>query len=438
MRESARNATVMDYKLVELISKEGESVFAHLEILKQSPVLKRKYHGDFKDKTLDKLELLDTYSTAEIHSLLDFMYGAIPTHKYTFKDLFTFYEMTDVLALDDFMDQCKKAIVKVCRKDPTILFEALDYEKKHSHPDLKSALLDTLGNNFLKKLSEANQKLFHAYALDQSKQDEALGAALLGLCYEYGMVVEKDRKEAFGLYNLSAEQKNSFGQCFVARCYQIGIGCEKDIKKAVLFYTLSSDQGCLRAKNNLGVCYEKDEGKDLAKAFALYKYCADEGYPYAQTNLGLCFEFGRGVNTDFQQAFTYYTLGDEQGDSFAKYHLAFCYLNGIYVEKNIGKFAELIKEAAIQGQTYALVFLGQCHMFGDHGFNIDTAEAFRLYQLAADDDDSEGQYFLAECYEYGVGTQFDIDKAAELYQKSADKGCQKAIDKLKNSSLHPG
>ena len=49
-------------------------------------------------------------------------------------------------------------------------------------------------------------------------------------CYEKGVGVAKNAKEAFRLYGLAAKQGHSEAQNNLARCYEKGIGVEKDQK----------------------------------------------------------------------------------------------------------------------------------------------------------------------------------------------------------------
>ena len=50
-------------------------------------------------------------------------------------------------------------------------------------------------------------------------------------------------------------------------------------------------------------------------------------------------------------------------------------------------------------------------------------EAFNWFLKAANNENYDlGQYYLARCYEFGIGTTVNKLKALEWYQKSSDNG----------------
>ena len=60
----------------------------------------------------------------------------------------------------------------------------------------------------------------------------------VAVCYENGISVEKDLSQAFKMYRKAAEsdteQARAFAQNSVGRCYQFGIGVEPNEKEALL------------------------------------------------------------------------------------------------------------------------------------------------------------------------------------------------------------
>lgn len=55
---------------------------------------------------------------------------------------------------------------------------------------------------------------------------------------------------------------------------------------------------------------------------------------------------------------------------------------------------------------------------------------FKVQLFLAQGGDPEGQYYLAEMYEKGLGTPQDLNAALVWYKKSAELGNSKAVDKL--------
>ncbi|EXX50477.1 uncharacterized protein OCT59_012493 [Rhizophagus irregularis] len=73
--------------------------------------------------------------------------------------------------------------------------------------------------------------------------------------------------------------------------------------------------------------------------------------------------------------------------------------------------------------------LGNCYQYGI-GTNTNEQKAFKLYQKAANLGDSIAQYYLASMFEYGIGIEKNINQATYWYKKSAEQGDQDAQEKL--------
>ncbi len=56
------------------------------------------------------------------------------------------------------------------------------------------------------------------------------------------------------------------------------------------------------------------------------------------------------------------------------------------------------------------------------GFSKDLKRAFALYQHAADQKNPQGQFYVGQCYERGIGVAQDIDEAFRWYQLAAKNG----------------
>ena len=116
---------------------------------------------------------------------------------------------------------------------------------------------------------------------------------LLGMCYEYGIEVEKDKVVAFKKYRSAVKKRNhkstpnfqrAFAQHSLARCYAQSIGVNKDYKKAVELFTKAANSEYAPSQVNLATCYDRGLGveKDEREAVNLYTKAAEQEYPPAQ------------------------------------------------------------------------------------------------------------------------------------------------------------
>ena len=74
--------------------------------------------------------------------------------------------------------------------------------------------------------------------------------------------------------------------------------------------------------------------------------------------------------------------------------------------------------------------LGYCYDVGI-GTNVDKQKAVKLYQKAANLGDSTAQYNLANMYKNEEGIEKDINQAIYWYEQSAKQGDKDAQNKLK-------
>lgn len=93
-------------------------------------------------------------------------------------------------------------------------------------------------------------------------------------------------------------------------CYFFGLGVQKDAELAVKHFQIASEQGCPFAQNSLGTCYDRGVGvtQDRQRAKNCYQLSANQGFAPGQYNLANCC-----VAKDKQLAVKYYLLAAEQG-----------------------------------------------------------------------------------------------------------------------------
>lgn len=89
------------------------------------------------------------------------------------------------------------------------------------------------------------------------------------------------------------------------------------------------------------------------------------------------------------------------------------------------QLASLIEE----GNTRAMIGLGYMSLSPDKS-RFKPRKAFELFTRASVQGDPEATFELAKLYEKGIGTDQNLPKAIELYQKSADLGFADAINDL--------
>src|SRR5262249_9090435 len=111
----------------------------------------------------------------------------------------------------------------------------------------------------------------------------------------------------------------------------------------------------------------------------------------------------------------YNWLLNNQNNSNSIYLLGYFNYHGIETYTNRQKAFELFQKAALLENNIAQLKLAEIYI--DEGYNN---TAFELSIKLAEKGIPKAMSILGYCYEEGIGTDFNEQKAFELYQKAAD------------------
>ncbi|OWF53911.1 death ligand signal enhancer-like [Mizuhopecten yessoensis] len=165
----------------------------------------------------------------------------------------------------------------------------------------------------------------------------------------------------------------------------------------------------------------------LTEAANHWAEASSSAYGKASFNLGLCYETGRGVKKNMKQAVKLYERAVKENHPQAMYNLALLYLGEEEGLTSPKYGLQLMEKAAELGLAQAQTYMG-VHIMGQKQSCLDKAVAY--FRAAAGQDDSDGEYFLALCYEQGLGVEENKCRAADLYSQAATKGHDGAIYNL--------
>ncbi|CAG8436219.1 7103_t:CDS:2 [Funneliformis caledonium] len=190
-----------------------------------------------------------------------------------------------------------------------------------------------------------------------------------GETYLFGRAGEpKDEKKAFEFFQRAASLKHPESQGVMAFCYEFGLGIEKDFKQAELHYIPAAELGNGLAQARLAFLRKygrpsvhidraeaemwqqkvKDQGK-TAIAWLFYAASAAQNHARAQDKLGVCLQLGIGCEKDEETAFQNFLKAAEQDHLTAMYHLANALEKGIGCDANLEGATHWFERAASSG-----------------------------------------------------------------------------------------
>ena len=302
----------------------------------------------------------------------------------------------------------------------------------------------------------------------------------LGVIYEQGRGVAKDRKAAIKWYLKAAEHGHTEAQLALGFMYS----SERDDTKAIKWYTKAAEQGDTRAIGSLvdhyafadmyirgkrgvalddteaikwcmkllemgysskrfcillGDIYVRGRGveQDSMEAIKWYTEAAERGNPTGYCRLGEMYEFGRGVACDYAEAIKWYTEAAESGATETAVHLGDMYAIGRgSVEKNdteaIKWYTKAVKwytEDAEKGFTDAMESLGDMYAAGK-GVEKNDTEAIKWYTKAGERGRTDAMKSLGDMYAQRRGIAKDVKTSVKWYTKAAEQGDMNSQSRL--------
>lgn len=156
--------------------------------------------------------------------------------------------------------------------------------------------------------------------------------------------------------------------------------------------------------------------------------------------LGECYSRGF-LSTDYAKALDLFQKASMMGFHRATFLLGQLYFNGNGTEKNFERAIQLYQEAANHQIGEAYLELGNLYFKGKY-INKNVEEAFRCYNAVTEKNSYSSETIsyakcnLAYMYQFGLGTNSDLLKAAQLYQEADDSNGSSACNYARMVQQH--
>ena len=288
----------------------------------------------------------------------------------------------------------------------------------------------------------------------EGSTNNASALALLGVLYEFGLVMVQKTSQSMAAYEKAAVKNNAFAQYLLGKYFAE----QHDDEKSVYWMKRAAELDYINAKNELAKLYFSGIGvdRDVALAKELFESTGEHKDDTSWNLLGDIYK-ARG---EYNQSVAAYTKAVEKNNVLAQFSLGMYYLRGIGVDKDENIAIELLEKAAGKNHPEAQYYLGIEYLEGsdaskhDAGLlNIKNAarqnnimavrflgnkslsdgvadEAVKYFSAGAKMNDSESQYRLAMIYRSQVNEGDSVEMMQELLWRSAKQGYIPSVGQL--------
>ncbi|MGN0954237.1 tetratricopeptide repeat protein [Dialister sp.] len=256
-----------------------------------------------------------------------------------------------------------------------------------------------------------------------SDEDRGTAAAMLSQMYACGMTGPVNEKMADDFLAKAIRLQNPLGLFFVeSRDPDI---TSADFEKLVKKLRKMAEEGNTFAMMELGLIYEHGHHKkaDLKKALAWYEKAASLGHVDAMVRAGWIWENDSFAERDEHKAFTLYLKSAAMEYGNGEFQLGCCFRDGIGTERDIRKAVTCFEKASAHGSREADTALWDIYtaegLKDEEGHTLyDPEKGFSHLRLAAQRGDEEALMGLGSSYFRGTGTEVNLEKAEQCFQKA--------------------
>ena len=284
-------------------------------------------------------------------------------------------------------------------------------------------------------LEDKNEPEWRAWLQKSADLNNAEGQYLSGLLlYENDSATEEDKEKAIKYYFSAAQKGNADAQATLGDGYYFGMIGEKDFKQAAIWYQLAANQNHPFATNNLAGFYDRGLGGikvDQEKAFKLFLRAAYLGSNYAQTTVGKYYIDDDLVEENKSEAFAWTWIAAENKSEYAEDKIEFLVrdLTPDDYFKGRKRITEIKKQIA-EGKLDHPVVFKKIDPEGAAKRSKAEIEEFKLNLAKAEKGDAEAQYEVGRLYEKGDGVESSDKDSFYWYEKSAKQGNADAQSEL--------
>lgn len=251
----------------------------------------------------------------------------------------------------------------------------------------------------------------------------------VGDMYLDGAGVQQNTKLAIEFFSKAARQGHVKAQVLLGNLFLNGMhGVEKDEAAGFRWFYQAAELGHAGSLNNVGLSFYRGRGteKNLEKAKRFFERAVQAGSPEALLNLGNLATQEGNIN----QAIEYYKLAHSKKISTAAPNLAFTFFKLNKLEESFFWLRGALKQGDVSESAFNLATMH----FKGVGTQKDIRKAIDLFQKAGQNDFHPAFVVLGHIYAQGVGVSQNREKAASYFEKAGQFNLSPAFLSLEELS----
>ena len=233
-----------------------------------------------------------------------------------------------------------------------------------------------------------------------------------------------------------AKEGNVEAQLDLGYMYLYGVnGVNIDYKQSLYYYEMAANNGNAIALNNLGSLHFNGIGTEVnySKAIEFFKAASSLGSDDASVNLAIIYLGDSNTNkTPDTYENVFKLLESAKQNSTAKYLLGYSYYVGFWVEKDLKKAFELIKEVADKDMYDEAQYVLADFFINGYATPKNYNKAVTYLYNASSQGYPDAIFKLGDIFAEGIMYKRDIKRAHIQYNIAAVMGKEEAAEKRDN------
>jgi uncharacterized protein len=262
-----------------------------------------------------------------------------------------------------------------------------------------------------------NIRLARKWAKKSAKQGSSGGQSQFGV-----LLLESDPDQSFDLFKKSSEQGDERGIRNLASCHLHGIGTEKNYEEGLRWMKIYGEKSP-DSMFGVGELFMKGESlkQDNKEALKWFIRAANQGVPEFQWAVGQLYTEGEIVEKNPKKEAEWYEKAARANHPLSQFQIGLAKISGRGVKKNEKEGVDWLKKSSKNGYPNASAVLGNI----DYKKN-NFEDAFKWYQLGADQGSRSAQINMAHLMQKGLGTKRNESEAFRLLILLSEKGYAEA------------